>query len=382
MTPLPIPSHHRALIYDNPGTPTVQLISVQTPQPGPGDVLVRLTHSGICHSDWAVMMRGENELGPPAQRNQIGGHEGVGYIVAFGPPLTDELENNTSTGLGLNMTLTLGDRVGIKWMARVCGRCPPCRADRDGCCVDGAISGYGVPGTFQEYVVAPANYVTRIPDGVASELAAPLLCGGITVYAALRKCEAHARDAVVVIGGTGGLGHLALQIGAWGMGLRMIALDFGAKADFAAECGATSYIDMSAYKAEDSAQLAADVKQHTPNGLGAAAVLVCTGANEAYAQALSLLRFGGTLVCVGVPEGRPVAIASAFPASLIAKELRIVGSVVGNQTDAMEMMEMAARGLVRTRVEVRPMGVVALMEVFEEMNARRLRGRVVLDLTA
>ncbi|KAL3471361.1 hypothetical protein BJX99DRAFT_263381 [Aspergillus californicus] len=204
----------------------------------------------------------------------------------------------------------------------------------------------------------------------------------------------HHRALIYDKPGTGGLGHLALQMGARGMGFRMIvscqlrdpdmntdedkALDFGDKADFAAECGAEAYIDLSKYESE-SQPLAAEVKKRTPNGLGAAAVLVCTAANEAYAQALSLLRFNGMLICIGVPEGKPVPIATAFPATLIAQELQIVGSVVGNRADATETMQMAARGLVKTRVAIQPMD--SLMDVFQKMNSRTLTGRVVLDLT-
>lgn len=172
-----IPSQHKAIAYDKPGTASIQYLTVDTPQPGNGDVLVRITHSGVCHSDWGVMTRREGDVGPPAQPGQIGGHEGVGDIVAFGP-------NTEQSGL------KLGDRVGIKWMARVCGSCFPCLAGRDGCCSNGTISGYGEPGTFQQYALAPADYVTRIPDKLKSELAAPMLCGGITVYAALKKCGA------------------------------------------------------------------------------------------------------------------------------------------------------------------------------------------------
>ncbi|KAJ5505597.1 Polyketide synthase, enoylreductase [Penicillium expansum] len=360
-----IPSQHKAIAYDKPGTASVQYLTVDTPQPGNGDVLVRITHSGVCHSDWGVMTRREGDVGPPAQAGQIGGHEGVGDIVAFGP-------NTEQSGL------KLGDRVGIKWMARVCGSCFPCLASRDGCCSNGTISGYGEPGTFQQYALAPANYVTRIPDELSSELAAPMLCGGITVYAALKKCGAKPGDAVVIMGGTGGLGHLALQMGGRGMGFRMIALDYGDKKEFAEECGAESYIDVSKYDYNDP-QFTVDVKKVTPHELGAAAVIVCTGANEAYAAAVSFVRFGGTVVCVGVPEGAPVAIASADPATLISQEISIVGSVVGNRMDAIETMEMAARGVVTTRVTVQPMST--LMDIFDKMNKRQLKGRIVLDLT-
>lgn len=130
---------------------------------------------------------------------------------------------------------------------------------------------------------------------------------------------------------------------------------------------------------EGAKQLAADVKKVTPNGLGAAAVVVCTAANAAYASGLTFLRFGGTLVCVGVPEGDQVPIASADPATILAGELRIVGSAVGNRKDAIDTLEMAARGIVKTRFTVEPMS--RLNDVFDRMEHMKLQGRVVLDLT-
>ncbi|KAJ5368489.1 Polyketide synthase enoylreductase [Penicillium cataractarum] len=172
-------------------------------------------------------------------------------------------------------------------------------------------------------------------------------CGGITVYAALRKCSAKP------------------------------ALEFGDKKDFAEECGAESYIDLPKYSNGDP-QLTTDVKRITSYGLGATAVIVCTGANSAYADSVSLVRFAGTVVYVGVPEGAPVAIASAHPAKLLSQEISIVGSVVGNRMDAIETMDMAARGVATTRVTVQPMS--SLKDVFDKMNNRQLKGRIVLDL--
>jgi propanol-preferring alcohol dehydrogenase len=148
-------------------------------------------------------------LPAPTAQGQVGGHEGVGTVAALGPGSEGSL-------------LKIGDRVGIKWMAGTCGNCLPCLSGADASCSSGKISGYYTPGTFQQYALAPAHYVTPIPDGVPSDLAAPLLCGGVTVYAALRKTGAHPGDSVVVSGAGGGLGHLALQIGARSMGFRMI----------------------------------------------------------------------------------------------------------------------------------------------------------------
>lgn len=122
------------------------------------------------------------------------------------------------------------------------------------------------------------------------------------------------------------------------------------------------------------------IKESTPDGLGAAAVIVCTASNEAYAAALKVLRFAGTLVCVGVPEGKQVPIATADPASLISKEIRIVGSLVGNRQDAIETLSLAAKEVVKTQFRVEPMS--NLRQVFEQMDNMELKGRVVLDLTS
>jgi alcohol dehydrogenase, propanol-preferring len=205
---------------------------------------------------------------------------------------------------------------------------------------------YYYPGTFQQYAIAPATYATPIPDGVPSDLAAPLLCGGVTVYSALKKLidqGARAGDWVVIPGGGGGLGHLALQIGSRGMGFRMIGIDMGEKEKLVKDCGAEAFIDLSKFSRDDEGtkKLVEEVKNIT--GGGASGVVVCTASNAAYAQGLSFLKFRGTMVCVGVPEGDPVAIATAYPATMLVSELKIIGSAVGNRKEAIETLEFAAR---------------------------------------
>ncbi|KAK3369909.1 alcohol dehydrogenase [Podospora didyma] len=363
------PTHHKAIIYDNPGQISTRIETVPTPQhPGPGQVLVRITHSGVCGSDHAIMTN--RWAVPPTQKGQVGGHEGVGTIVAFGPG---------SESLGLKM----GDRVGIKWVADCCGTCLACLSGRDALCPQVSISGFlGTPGTFQEYVLAPARYVTPIPDEVPSHLAAPILCGGVTVYAALRKSGAQPGDCVVIPGAGGGLGHLAVQIASRGMGFRVIGIDSGDKETFVRSLGAESFFDVTKYSnrvdESGSAKLASDVKAATPRGMGAHSVIVCTNSNAAYGQALSFLTFGGSVVCVGLPEGDPTPIGGAIPNVMVAQELRIVGSAVGNRRDAIETLDMAARGIVRTQCTMEPMS--GLTGVFERMEEMKLQGRVVIDM--
>merc|ERR1711939_1185531 len=367
MTTAEVPSKHKALVYDEPGKISTKIEEIDTPKPGVGEVLVRLTHSGVCHSDMGVMTNSWAWLPAPTAKGQVGGHEGVGDIVAFGPGTESS-------------SLKKGDRVGIKWLASACTNCPACRAGADASCASGKISGYYTPGTFQQYALAPAHYVTPIPDGLASDVAAPMLCGGVTVYSALKKSGAQPGDWVVIPGGGGGLGHLALQIGARGMGFRMIGIDMGEKERLAKDCGAEVFIDLGKYSRDEDGtkKLAEDVKAAT-GGVGAAAVVVCTASNAAYAPGLSFLKFRGTLVCVGVPEGKAVPIATADPATMLVSELRIVGSAVGNRKDAIDTLDMAARGIVKTHFETQPMN--KLTEVFERMDKGKLQGRVVLDLS-
>jgi len=114
-------------------------------------------------------------------------------------------------------------------------------------------------------------------------------------------------------------------------------------------------------------------------GLGVQAALVLTSANPAYALAVKLLKFGGTLVCVGIPEGTPEAIASADPASLIVKSLTVRGSAVGDRKEAIDTLDFAARGIISTKFRTEKMD--SLTKVFEEMDRMELKGRVVLDLS-
>lgn len=260
--------------------------------------------------------------------------------------------------------------------------CPACQAGFDAGCSSAKISGYYTPGTFQQYTLAPAQYVTPIPDGLPSDTAAPMLCGGVTVYSALKKSRAQPGDFVVVTGAGGGLGHLALQIGGRGMGFRMLAVDAGEKEALCRECGAEAFFDITKYPKgeEGTKQLAEAIKKETAGGLGAAAVIVCTAANAAYAQALEFLRFNGTVVCVGIPEGDATPIANASPSLFIIKQLNVVGSAVGSRKEAIETLEMARRGVVKTHFRTETMD--RLGTVFHEMEKGTLQGRVVLDLQA
>jgi len=130
------------------------------------------------------------------------------------------------------------------------------------------------------------SYVNPIPEQLSSADAAPMLCAGVTTYAALRKSNAKSGEWVVISGAGGGLGHIAVQLAARGMALRVIGIDAPSKKSLVMDCGAEHFIDVTAH---DDTTIAEEVKKAT-GGLGASAVIVCTASNKAYAQALDFLR--------------------------------------------------------------------------------------------
>ena len=201
-----------------------------------------------------------------------------------------------------------------------------------------------------------------------------MLCAGVTTYAALRKSNVKSGQWIVISGAGGGLGHIAVQLAAKGMAMRVIGIDKPAKKQLVMNCGAEHFIDVAAH---DDKSIAEEVLKVT-GGLGASGVIVCTASNEAYAQSLDFLRFGGTVVCVGTPEGEPQPIAKSYPQALVFRQANITAVAVGSRRDAIECLDFAARGVVKTHYQIKKMQ--DLTEVFRQMKKETLLGRVVLDL--
>lgn len=176
---------------------------------------------------------------------------------------------------------------------------------------------------------------------------------------------------MVVLGAGGGLGHFAVQIASRGMGAQVIGVDHSSKEELVRKSGAVGFVSFD--RVDDAV---AEVKSGT--GGGANVAFVVAGNNHAYGQALAMLRHGGKLLCVGVPEGEPQVIAGATPTTLIFKEISIVGSAVGNRLDAIEVLDLAARGLLDAPYRLEKME--RLESVFDEMAKGTLQGRVVLEI--
>eukprot|EP00026_Physarum_polycephalum_P012541 Phypoly_transcript_12862.p1 GENE.Phypoly_transcript_12862~~Phypoly_transcript_12862.p1 ORF type:complete len:361 (-),score=48.66 Phypoly_transcript_12862:11-1093(-) len=348
-----IPKMAKAAVYSKIGELKIDIKEVPVPIPGPGEVLVKISHSGICHSDLHVML-GEWPWLPMAD-GQVGGHEGVGTVVA--------VHNSVPSSM-------LNTRVGIKWLSSVCLCCEHCLQGRDVYCPNQKVSGAnGTPGTFQEYTITDAKCCTPIPPALDPKNAAPLLCAGVTVYTSLKFLKLPHSSWVVLTGAGGGLGHLGIQY-AHALGYKVLAIDAGSKKALCTSLGAEAFIDF----AEAGEKLTERVHEITDGG--AHAVLVVNASPKSYAQAPSFLRIGGQLVCVGIPgEETPLNLDAR---TIIGKDLRVLAGSVGTRQDAIEALEIAARGLVKTTLEVKRLE--DLQDSFERLQKGQVAGRIVLEL--
>jgi alcohol dehydrogenase, propanol-preferring len=315
------------------------------PAPGPGQVLVKLEASGVCHTDLHAAT-GDWPVKPSLPF--IPGHEGVGHVV--------------SVGVGVEHVRE-GDVVGVPWLHDACGHCTYCITGWETLCEAQRNTGYSVNGCFAEYVVAAADYVGHIPAGADLDAIAPILCAGVTTYKGLKETDARPGE-WVAISGVGGLGHVAIQY-AKAMGFHVAALDVDEmKLALARRVGA----DLAVNCTEEGAasRLIAE------SGGGMHGVLVTAVSTAAFSQALSIVRRRGTIAMVGLPPGEfPTPI---FP--VVLKRITIRGSIVGTRQDLAEAIAFAAEGKVRANVSVEPLA--AINDVFSRMRAGAIEGRVVL----
>lgn len=317
------------------------------PRPGRGQILVKVVASGVCHTD---LHAADGDWPFKPKPPFVPGHEAAGFVAALGEGVTHLAE---------------GDRVGVPWLHSACGRCDQCVTGWETLCPDQQCSGYTVDGGFAEYVLAEADYVGRIPEGLEFALAAPILCAGVTTYKGLIETEAKPGDLVAIVG-IGGLGHVAVQY-ARAMGLRVIAVDVSdEKLRLAKSLGAEFAVDASGVDPVDEIRSRYD---------GVDAALVTAVSTASFRQAIGMLRRGGTCSLVGLPPGHfetPIF-------DVVVKRLTIRGSIVGTRVDLKESLRFAAEGLVRPTVELRKLEEIN--DVFARLKAGDVNGRVVLDLT-
>ncbi|KAG5655678.1 hypothetical protein KAF25_009177 [Fusarium avenaceum] len=318
-------NHRAAFVVRSESGFNFEIRSTERPQLRPWEVLVKLSVTGICGTDLSLAA---GHLGPC---RDVLGHEGVGRVVKIG------------SGVDPNVVKT-NDRVGIAWVRDVCGRCSCCREPGgETRCLEQQNSGRKWDGTFAEYCVVPSRYILTIPEnpGLLDEHVAPILCGGVTAYKALKTCRAIPGEWVAIVGAAGGVGGLAVQY-AKSMGYRVAAVDVGAHEESCLSLGAEAYFDAS------TADMAASLKKLTPNEAGVRAVIVTAGSGRAYQSALDILAVFGTLVCVGIPP--PDQAMSLHPLTVIDRGITVIGTLVGTRTETLEALEFVRRGSVKPRV--------------------------------
>ena len=340
-----IPKFMRAAVVEKFGEPLV-VKEVPTPVPGPGQALVEIVASGVCHTDLHAAA-GDWPVKPTVPF--IPGHEGAGVVVALGSGVTH---------------LKLGDRVGIAWLHSACGHCEFCLAGWETLCLEQKNSGYSINGSFAQYALGQADYLGRIPKELSFVEAGPILCAGVTTYKGLKMTDTRPGE-WVVISGAGGLGHVAIQY-AKAMGLHVAAVDLGPeKMALARKLGADITIDA---KWQDPAT---EIQKQIG---GAHGVLVTAVSTIAFKQAIGMLRRGGTCVLNGLPAGE-------FPVSIFDVVLNgytVRGSIVGTRLDLEEALQFAAEGKVKATIET--LALDSINDVFDRMKKGKINGRVVLDM--
>ncbi|MBS7545837.1 alcohol dehydrogenase AdhP [Ancylobacter oerskovii] len=329
------------------GKPLV-IEDVAVPEPGPGEIQVRIQASGVCHTD---LHAAEGDWPVKPNPPFIPGHEGVGYVSGVGAGVKHVKE---------------GDRVGVPWLYTACGHCAHCLGGWETLCEEQKNTGYSVNGGFADYVIADPNYVGHLPKNVGFVDIAPVLCAGVTVYKGLKMTDTKPGD-WVVISGVGGLGHMAVQY-AKAMGLNVAAVDVAEdKLDLARKLGAA--VTVNVLEQDPVAVLKKQIG-------GAHGVLVTAVSPKAFSQALGMMRRGGTLVANGLPPG-----AFDLPIfDMVLNGTTVRGSIVGTRLDLQESLDFAAEGKVKATVERGRLEDIN--DIFARMHAGKIDGRIVLDIAA
>jgi len=335
----------KAAVVTDFGKP-LEIQELPVPEPGPGQVLVRMIASGLCHTDihaahgdWPVKPT------PPF----VPGHEGVGTVEQIGEGVAET---------------RLGKRVAIPWLGSSCGHCRYCVTGWETLCESQVNTGYSVDGCYAEYAVASADAVVEVPAMVTSLDAAPLTCAGVTTYKALKVAGVVPAERVAVFG-IGGLGHLAVQYARL-MGAFVTAVDVEPdKLGLAQELGADHVVN---------------ARHHDPvaeiQALGGADVAVVLAASpKVFEQAFRSLRRGGRLICVALPGDGATLPVPIF--ETVLGGITVLGSIVGTRQDLAEVFALHAAGRTQVVLETRQLDEVN--ECFDEVLTGRAEARLVFE---
>lgn len=324
----------------------IRVEEVDIPEPGEGQVRVKIETSGLCHTDIHAA-KGDWPVKPKLPF--IPGHEGIGIVEAVGKGVTWIKE---------------GDRVAIPWLGYACGICEYCNSGWETLCESQLNTGYSIDGTHAEYAIGYARHIVKVPDGIDPLDAAPLTCAGVTTYKAVKVSEARSSDLVAVFG-IGGLGHLALQY-AKVIGASVVAVDlFDEKLQLAKELGADYVVNA---RSQDPVE---EIKKLG----GADAAISLAVAPKAFEQAFHSLRRGGRLVFVALP-GEGYVQLPIF--DTVLNGIHVIGSIVGTRTDLEETFQLHKAG--RTKVIYETRHLHNVQEAFEEVEKAQAKARLVFKM--
>ena len=311
----------------------------EPPKLGVHDVRVSVTHCGLCHTDIHAI---DNYYGITTFPF-VPGHEIVGYVSDVGHAVSDLKE---------------GDRVGIGWQGRSCMKCEWCLQGEEQLCLDIVSSGTWVPfGGFSSSVLVDSRFAYPLPDAMLSEVAAVLMCAGIAVYSPLRLYAKRSAQKIGIIG-VGGLGHLALQF-AHALDYEVTAISSSPrKRQQALAFGADHFISSDDQASLRQAEFGFDL-------------LLCTASGKInWEPLLNTLKKNGTLVVVGFPD------VSFNSTDLVAHQLSITGSFLGNRATMREMLSFAQEHGIMPKVELMPMTKVN--QAVRKVRENKARYRIVL----
>ncbi|KAG0652165.1 alcohol dehydrogenase [Hyphodiscus hymeniophilus] len=308
--------------------------STTTRNIGPDEVLIKVTHSGLCGTDEHYK-----------HADMVLGHEGAGVIEEVGASVKSYRK---------------GDSVGWGYQHNSCGHCKQCLTGHETLCAERAMFGYANldQGSFAHYGVWKADYIFAIPDSIPREFAAPLMCGGATVFNALKLAKATDRVGVI---GVGGLGHLAIQFAAK-MGCEVVVFSStDSKKDEAMKLGATEFI---ATKGVSELAVSRPVDQ----------LLVTTSVQPDWKQFLPIMAPGSTIFPLTVSQDD--LTIPYMP--ILAGELNIQGSLVAARQVQRDMLAFAAHHQIKPIIEQFPMTQQGITDSMERLQAGKMRYRGVL----
>ena len=337
----------KAVVVNPEGT-NVQLVENKELRPlETGEALVDIEYCGVCHTDLHVA---HGDFGKVPGR--VLGHEGIGIVKEIAPDVK---------------SLKVGDRVSVAWFFEGCGACEYCTTGRETLCRTVKNAGYSVDGGMAEQCIVTANYAVKVPEGLDPAQASSITCAGVTTYKAIKEAQLQPGQWTVIFG-AGGLGNLAVQYAKKVFNAHVVAVDINNdKLALAKEVGADIVIN--GHEVEDVAAL---IQEKTG---GAHSAVVTAVSKVAFNQAVDSVRAGGRVVAVGLPsEMMDLSIVKT-----VLDGIQVIGSLVGTRKDLEEAFQFGAEGLVVPVVQKR--SVSDAVDVFDEMEAGTIQGRMVLDFT-